>query len=135
MPNRTFKLIAGVLGLSGVALGAYGAHALKAQLAASGQTVAWATAVLYHLIHTVGILAISMGPAVTTRPANLRFLKIAAACWTAGVVLFSGSLYALALGGPHWLGPVTPLGGLAFLTGWGCVLANGLKAPTLPEDR
>jgi len=134
MPNRIFKLIAGILGLSGAALGALGAHVLKAQLVASGQTETWSMAVLYHLIHAVAILAVSTGPAATARPANSRFLEIAAACWTAGVVLFSGSLYALALGAPHWLGPVTPLGGLAFLTGWGCVLANGLKSPTLPGD-
>jgi uncharacterized membrane protein YgdD (TMEM256/DUF423 family) len=133
MPNRTIKLISGILGLSGVTLGALGAHALKAQLAASGQAETWSTAVLYHLIHAVAILVVSMGLASTTRPPPPRFLKVAALCWTAGVILFSGSLYALALGGPHWLGPATPLGGLAFLTGWGCVLANGLKVTTPPE--
>ena len=134
MPNRIFKLITGILGLSGVALGALGAHALKSQLTASGQTGTWDTAVLYHLIHTVAILAISMGFASATRPAIPRFLKVAALCWMIGVVLFSGSLYALSLGGPHWLGPVTPLGGASLLFGWGCVLANGLKAPAPPED-
>jgi len=134
MPYRIFKLIAGILGLCGVAFGAFGAHALKAQLVASGQIETWNTAVLYHLIHAVALLAVSMGPAANARPTDSRFLAIASACWAVGVVLFSGSLYALALGAPHWLGPVTPLGGLAFLIGWGCVLANGLKSPTLHRD-
>jgi len=134
MPNRIFTLIAGILGLSGVALGAFGAHALKAKLAVSGQTPVWDTAVLYHLIHTVGILVVSRALESERLPGKHRYLSVAALFWTTGVVLFSGSLYALALGGPHWLGPITPLGGLAFLIGWGCVLANGLTATTPSVD-
>jgi len=129
MPNRIFKLIAGILGLSGVALGAFGAHALKAQLSASGHVGTWETAVVYHLIHAVAVLAVSAGFDPATQTAKSQSLKTAAISWAAGVVLFSGSLYALALGGPNWLGPVTPLGGLALLFGWGCILANGLRKP------
>jgi len=123
-----------MLGVSGVALGAFGAHALKAQLAASGQAEIWSTAVLYHLIHTVAILAVTLVLEGTAPAAKSRFLQTAAVAWTIGIILFSGSLYALSLGGPRWLGPVTPLGGLAFLIGWGCVLANGLKTPASPEN-
>ncbi len=127
MPQRILKLISGLLGLSGVALGAFGAHALEAQLTASGQLEHWRTAVFYQLIHAIAILAVALwldGGSATGKP---RFLKIAAICWVLGIILFSGSLYAFALGGPRWLWPVTPLGGLAFLAGWGCVLASGLK--------
>jgi uncharacterized membrane protein YgdD (TMEM256/DUF423 family) len=134
MSNRTIKLITGALGLSGVALGAFGAHALKAQLVASGQTETWQTAVVYHLIHTVALLAITVRldfPAPAQKP---RSLSAAALCWIIGILFFSGSLYALALGGPRWLGPITPIGGLAFLIGWGCVLLNGAFPPETPKN-
>ena len=134
MPNHTLKLAAGVLGACGVALGAFGAHALKIRLEAAGHTDTWNTAVFYHLIHTVAILAVTLVLEGTAPAAKSRFLQTAAVAWTIGIILFSGSLYALSLGGPRWLGPVTPLGGLAFLIGWGCVLANGLKTPASPEN-
>ena len=129
MPQRFIKPISGLLGLSGVALGAFGAHALGAQLTASGQLENWRTAVSYQLIHTVAIFAVTLWLDSSTPTTNTRFLKAAATLWVIGVVLFSGSLYAFALGGPRWLWPVTPLGGLAFLAGWGCVVTNALKTP------
>ena len=135
MPIRTLKLIIGLLGLTGVALGAFGAHALKAQLMASGHAETWGTAVLYHLIHTVAILAVAMGFGDPAQAVKSRFLAVAAICWVAGIILFSGSLYVLSVGGPHWLGPVTPVGGLALLIGWGCVAANALSSPTPPGNK
>lgn len=102
---RTNLITAGLLGFTGVGLGAFGAHALKAQLAETGMTQAWQTAVLYHLLHAVAFVALPDWPWVRR-------------LWLAGVILFSGSLYCLALGGPKLLGPITPLGGVAFLTGW-----------------
>jgi uncharacterized membrane protein YgdD (TMEM256/DUF423 family) len=113
---RQNLLAAGLFGFSGVALGAFGAHALKDTLAAHGTTATWQTAVLYHLIHAVALLAFAGG-------------RWAGRCWIAGIVLFSGSLYALALGGPKLLGPVTPLGGLAFLSGWAFVGWEAFKRP------
>jgi uncharacterized membrane protein YgdD (TMEM256/DUF423 family) len=108
---KKIGVVAAVLGFAGVALGAFGAHALKARLAETGMTSAWETAVLYHLVHAVAVLALcSAGTGAAFRGA--------AYCWTAGIVAFSGSLYVLALGGPGWLGPVTPLGGGALLIGW-----------------
>jgi len=104
--------IAAVLGALGVALGAFGAHALKARLEPQ-QLATWATAVDYHLIHAVALLALALYGAATGRA-----IGPAAAGFCAGIVLFSGSLYGLALGGPRWLGPVTPLGGLCFIAGW-----------------
>jgi uncharacterized membrane protein YgdD (TMEM256/DUF423 family) len=115
------RAVAGLLGLTGVALGAFGAHALKPTLIARGMSDVWETAVIYHLIHAVAIFAIA---ANASRPRP--WLARAAVCWAVGILLFSGSLYALALGGPHWLGPVTPLGGLGFLAGWSFAIIDGL---------
>jgi Uncharacterized small membrane protein len=114
------KAVAGIFGLTGVALGAFGAHALKARLAAAGMTDSWDTAVQYHLIHSVALLALAAwasSSATLTRP-----YRIAAWTWIVGVVLFSGSIYVLALGGPRALGPVTPVGGVLLLIGWASLL-------------
>jgi uncharacterized membrane protein YgdD (TMEM256/DUF423 family) len=105
-------LTAGLLGFTGVGLGAFGAHALKESLTASGTLPLWQTAVQYHLIHAVALLALGAWPSTGIQA------HWTAGCWTAGVILFSGSLYGLALGGPKILGPITPLGGLALLAGW-----------------
>lgn len=118
---RTMTAVAGFLGLSGVALGAFGAHALKNRLADRGMTDAWDTAVQYHLIHAVAFFAL-VAFCASKAGAHSTKLLIGAWAWLAGVCLFSGSLYLLALGGPRWLGPITPIGGLAFLTGWACLL-------------
>lgn len=114
------KAVAGVLGFSGAALGAFGAHALKARLASAGMTDSWNTAVQYHLIHCVALLALAAWSSpVSTVP---RKHRVAAWAWIAGVVLFSGSIYILALGGPRAFGPVTPLGGVLLLIGWICLV-------------
>ena len=103
MPATT---LAAILGFAGVALGAYGAHGLKDLLSANGTAAIWQTAVLYQLVHAVASLW-----AAERRPLVARF-------WAAGVVLFSGSLYALALTNIKWLGAITPVGGVLFLAGW-----------------
>jgi uncharacterized membrane protein YgdD (TMEM256/DUF423 family) len=92
-----------------VALGAFGAHALKNALQASGMLDAWNKAVLYHLVHAVALLAIAL---YGTGNRATYFLL------AAGIVLFSGSLYTMALTNVRWLGAITPLGGLCFLAGW-----------------
>jgi uncharacterized membrane protein YgdD (TMEM256/DUF423 family) len=114
------KWIGGLLGLTGVTLGALGAHALKATLTARGAADDWETAVVYQLVHAVAILAVASSS--QTRP----WLARAAACWIIGAIFFSGSIYALTLNGPHWLWPATPLGGLAFMVGWCFVVIDGL---------
>ena len=78
---------------------------------------AWETAARYHLIHAVGLFCIALWLRQKTGQRSWP-LRWAAGSWTTGIVLFSGSLYGLALGGPRWLGPVTPLGGVAFIAGW-----------------
>ena len=121
--SRRFPLLAaGLLGLTGVALGAFGAHGLKATLAATGGLENWKTAVLYHLVHAVGLLALS----ARSEPAVGRI----SFWWTLGVVLFSGSLYLIAVGAPaKFLWPVTPAGGLALLLGWVTLSWSALRQP------
>ncbi len=108
------SLIAGALfGAAGVVLGAWGAHGLAAFLG-TNDTGAWDTAVLYQLVHALALLCIGI---LIQRHANLP-LKVSAWALMTGIVLFSGSIYLLVLGAPRWLGPVTPLGGVAFIAGW-----------------
>lgn len=114
--QRRILVCAGVLGFLAVTLGAFGAHALKPMLMARGMVESWETAVLYHLVHSVALLA--LGFAREPLPAAAGRI---AGCWAAGIALFCGSIYLLALGGPKWLGPVTPVGGLALLAGWALV--------------
>ena len=97
-----------------MALGAFGAHALKARLSADMLAV-WNTGVQYHLWHALGMILMGLSAAGIAESA---WSRIAGALLLAGIVLFSGSLYALALGAPKWLGAVTPFGGVAFLLGW-----------------
>ncbi len=120
---KKINTTAAVLGFIGVALGAFGAHALKARLAAAGMTATWETAVLYHLVHAVAAWAAGLAGAATHRPLITR----AATSWIVGVSLFSGSLYLLALGGPRWLGPITPLGGVFLLLGWGLAAGAAMQ--------
>ena len=104
-----FVRIAAGLCFLAVALGAFGAHALKPTLDAHGMSDAWNKAVLYHFIHAIALFALALFGA-TNRGAAWLFV--------AGVVLFSGSLYLMALTNVRWLGAITPLGGLCFLAGW-----------------
>ncbi len=122
--TRSLTLAAAALGFLGVALGAFGAHGLKTALEAQGSTETWKTAVLYQLVHAVALLALAgWRDASGGTPGRVAML------WVAGVVLFSGSLYWLALGGPRFLGPVTPLGGLAFLAGWALLGWSAWRRP------
>ena len=118
---------AGCAGLTAVALGAFGAHLLHDRLAASNHLGTWETAVQFQLAHAVAALAVLAAAPAWPEPARRR-LQQAAACWLGGILAFSGSLYLLALHDSwHWLGPVTPLGGLALLVGWGLVAMSGWK--------
>lgn len=108
--------IAALAGMSAVALGAFGAHLLKSRLAAAGTTAIWQTGVQYHLIHAVCLLALCFAPTPCAKA-----LRVASRAWLLGILLFSGSLYFLALGAPSTVGMITPLGGLAFIIGWGAL--------------
>jgi uncharacterized membrane protein YgdD (TMEM256/DUF423 family) len=103
-------LLAGVAGASAVLLGAFGAHALQTVLDTRALEL-WHTAVNYHVWHALAlVLAVGLGAG--------RSRRVAIAAFALGIVLFSGSLYALALGAPRWTGIITPFGGLAFIVGW-----------------
>lgn len=109
--------VAGALfGAAGVMLGAFGAHGLKSRVAADMLPI-WETAAKYHLIHALALLATAWAcdrwPGAWTSAAGWLF--------SAGIVLFSGSLYALVLSGVRSLGAITPVGGLAFIAGWVCL--------------
>ena len=104
-----------------MAFGAFGAHGLKDFLEANGLLKTWDKAVLYQLLHAVALLALATWTDPVARKVGW--------CWIIGVLLFSGSLYGLALGGPKILGPITPLGGLAFLVGWAWLAASAWKRP------
>ena len=102
--------IAAICGLATVALGAFGAHALDGHLSEEAASW-WDTATLYALTHAVAALAIGISTAANSaRQAGWLFI--------AGVLVFSGSLYAMALGAPTWFGAITPIGGTALLLGW-----------------
>ena len=110
---RGLLLLATLLGAAGALLGAFGAHGLRERLDAHALGV-WETAVRYQLLHAVALLAIALSP-------HAAALRSAGWLFVAGIVLFSGSLYALALGGPRLLAPVTPLGGIALIAGWALI--------------
>lgn len=120
--DRILYVLAGAAGFVGVALGAFGAHALKARLSAEMLAV-FDTGVRYQMYHVFALVAAAW--AWARWPA--RAFALAGWLFIAGIALFSGSLYLLALTGVRWLGAITPLGGLAFLAGWLC-LAWGAAA-------
>jgi uncharacterized membrane protein YgdD (TMEM256/DUF423 family) len=112
-------LVSGALfGGAGVVLGAFGAHALRDRL---GETAlqTWQTAVSYQFVHALALLAVGILIRLSSHGGGSdRLLGVAGGAFALGVLLFSGSLYVLALGGPRWLGPITPIGGVAFIAGW-----------------
>lgn len=109
--------IAAIFGFLAVALGAFGAHALKSALSDYGQSI-WEKAVLYQMFHTLALFLL-MALKDVIRPGQLA---LTGWLFIAGIVLFSGSLYLLAFTQKSWLGTITPLGGVAFLAGWGVLI-------------
>lgn len=114
---------AAIYGLLGVVLGAFGAHALSARLTQDMQAV-WHTAVEYQFYHALALLG--LGVLLRTGPAS-GWLHIAGLLFCAGVLVFSGSLYILALSGVRWLGAITPLGGLMLIAGWLTLFIGALR--------
>jgi uncharacterized membrane protein YgdD (TMEM256/DUF423 family) len=117
--DRHILLMGALLGAAGVACGAFGAHALKAALDPV-RLGWWQTAVQYQMWHGVALVAIAALPVAGRRRS--------AAALTLGTILFSGTLYAMALTGLRWLGAVTPLGGLLLMAGW-LLLAWQARSP------
>jgi uncharacterized membrane protein YgdD (TMEM256/DUF423 family) len=107
--NQAARRVAAILGFCGVLFGAFGAHLLRGLLDKSGMAQVWQTGVFYHLTHAVVLLIVSGWRPLPRAAVNLM---------VSGVIVFSGSLYVLALTNVKWLGAITPLGGLALLAGW-----------------
>ena len=112
--QRYFLTFAALSGFVAVALGAFTAHALKSQLSAESLVI-FSTGVEYQMFHALALLAV--GLFIQQRP-KTALLTLSGYDFIAGTLLFSGSLYALALGAPRAVGIITPLGGLGFLAGW-----------------
>jgi uncharacterized membrane protein YgdD (TMEM256/DUF423 family) len=119
MHANTATRIAAALGFLAVALGAFGAHGLKSTLEANGTFAIWEKAVFYHFIHAVMLFLLAQRPVLARGP----WVSFAV-----GVLIFSGSLYVLAVTNLKWLGAVTPLGGISFLLGWGWLVWTGLRS-------
>jgi uncharacterized membrane protein YgdD (TMEM256/DUF423 family) len=115
--DRTFLLIGSILGFLGVAFGAFAAHALRSRVSPEMLTV-FETAVRYQMYHTFAVLIVA---AAIGRIGDASLLVMAGWFFFAGILLFSGSLYALALTGIGMFGALTPVGGLLFLIGWVCL--------------
>jgi uncharacterized membrane protein YgdD (TMEM256/DUF423 family) len=113
-----------VAGFLGVALGAFAAHGLKARLAPEMLAV-FETGVRYQMYHAFALFAAAW--ARGRWPG--RIFGTAGVMFVIGIALFSGSLYLLALTGTRWLGVITPFGGMAFLTGWLCLVVGAIRAP------
>ena len=110
---RSFLMLAAFFGFTGVALGAFAAHGLKSRLSAEYLTI-FQTGVTYQLVHALALF----GVALLAAHIPGRLVSWAGISFTVGILLFSGSLYALTLTGISKLGIITPFGGLAFLLGW-----------------
>jgi uncharacterized membrane protein YgdD (TMEM256/DUF423 family) len=120
--DRTFAALGSLLAGVAVAAGAFGAHALRARLSPA-DLATFETGARYQMYHALALLVVAWAapqwPGALPRAAGWFFV--------AGIVVFSGSLYALVLSGQRWLGAITPLGGVAFLAGWACLLAAALR--------
>jgi uncharacterized membrane protein YgdD (TMEM256/DUF423 family) len=113
--------LAAVSGFLVVALGAFGAHSLKPLLQAHQTLDIWEKAVMYHALHTLALLGLAAQPSIAMG---------AVVSFIGGMLLFSGSLYLMAVTNLHWLGAITPVGGVSFLLGWAWLFVTaGSKGP------
>jgi uncharacterized membrane protein YgdD (TMEM256/DUF423 family) len=118
MTNTLATRIAALLGFLAVALGAFGAHGLKDVLAQNHTAAIWEKAVFYHFIHTVMLFVLAQRRPMPSGPWLSFFF---------GILIFSGSLYLLAVTNVKWLGAITPIGGLSFLVGWAWLFLTARK--------
>lgn len=128
--SRLYLSLAAASGFLAVAFGAFGAHALRDSLDAYSLSV-FDTAVRYHFVHTLALLGVAL--LARREFTGSRWLDLSGAFFIMGILVFSGSLYALSITGLRWLGAVTPLGGVALLCGWLALLTASLRDGT-PGD-
>jgi uncharacterized membrane protein YgdD (TMEM256/DUF423 family) len=122
-PARTSISAGAIAGAAAVALGAFGAHALRGLFDAAALTT-WHTAVDYQLGHAFALIVTGL----LAQRRDGRAVRVAACAFAIGIVLFCVSLYALALGAPRWIGAITPLGGVAFIVGWLALAVHAQRA-------
>lgn len=120
--DRRFLFLGALSAFTAVAAGAFGAHALRAHLSPDLLAV-YETGARYQMYHALALI----GVALVSAHAPQRLTAAAGWCFVWGTMLFSGSLYLLALTGTTWLGAVTPFGGVLFLAGWGCLAGAALR--------
>lgn len=118
-----FLFVAAINGFFAVALGAFGSHGLKSRLSEYHLAI-WQTGVQYHFYHALILCVVGI---LWSKSAASGWVNAAGYLFIAGIILFCGSLYWLALGGPRWLGPITPIGGLCFLLGWLSIAVSALR--------
>ncbi len=123
---KLFLMLASINGFLAVSLGAFGAHILKDRLSPE-MLNAFQTGVQYHMYHTLALLGVSL---LATSFPNATLLRASGWLFMLGIVLFSGSLYALSISGVRWLGAITPLGGVALLLAWGSLIWFAASLPT-----
>lgn len=133
MSARFYLLVSALSGAVSVALGAFGAHGLKKVVSVDMLSI-YQTAVQYQFIHSLALLALAVLLLVPATQAVKGLVKWSAHLMMLGIVLFSGSLYTMtfmSVGGgfPAWLGPITPIGGLAFIMGWILLMVAAFKLP------
>lgn len=121
MQNLFFALGSG-LSLLAVVLGAFGAHALQSRLAPE-MLATFEVAVRYHIYHSLGLLAAAWAASQWQN----QLTAAAGWCFFLGILVFSGSLYLLSFTGIRWLGAITPIGGVAFIVGWGCLTLAAIR--------
>ena len=121
MTSAPATRIAAAMGLLAMALGAFGAHGLKELLAQNGTAAVWEKAVFYHFIHAVMLFVLA-----ERKP----FRAVAWWSFLVGIFVFSGSLYLLAITNAHWLGAITPVGGVSFVVGWTCLIFSAGRENT-----
>lgn len=128
---KLFLIFASLNGALAVILGAFGAHGLKNKISPV-LLGAYQTGTHYHMVHVLALmgLALFMLRLHTVSP----WLVACGYLWMVGMLMFSGSLYGLALGGPSWLGPVTPIGGSLLIVGWLCLTVGVAKSPLSPSS-
>lgn len=110
-------IFSAISGAIAVGLGAFGAHALKERLESTGNLATYQTAVQYQFYHTIALLLIG----ILMTKHSVQWLNYSAYLMMTGIIIFSGSLYILAIGNIKWMGAITPIGGLAFILGWSCL--------------
>lgn len=129
MLSQKWLVIGALNGFVAVAAGAFGAHALKARLEPN-DLATFEVGVRYQMYHALALVGVAA--LASRRPG--RAIAAAGFCFLLGIVLFSGSLYGLSLLGWKWLGPITPLGGVAFLIGWAMLMVRGCTSGGSSHD-